>query len=159
MVGDLILRLGLRCLELLDGPGDQLRCHDDEDSIYTLSVMLTDHEDFIGGGFRIDRANSEDGDIKKRDIIELYPKQFGGVLFDSLSAHGVAKLASGHRTVFVIELWPFEDSSFDDYRPSLSKKMNYPKIPKLIRVPPSVDILVKSDKSSDIKPEDVNVEL
>ena len=55
-------------------------------------MFLTDH-DFIGGEFWIVRANSEDGDIKKRNIIELYLKQFGGVQFHSMSAHGVAKLA------------------------------------------------------------------
>lgn len=116
--------------------------------------MLTDHKDFVGGGFRIDRSRSTGS--KTKDVMEVFPNQFGGTLFDSMAPHGVAPLTSGFRTVFVIELWPLEDSSFDDFRPAFEKKMSHPKIPKLIRVTPAGDIYAHQE--NEVISEDISLE-
>jgi hypothetical protein len=128
--------LGIRCIELLEyGEQGELTWHDDEDSTYTMSIMISDTTWFTGGTFLIDRAgNTDTTPTNPKDIMRASPKQYGGLIFDSHALHAVTPIKSGMRVVLVLELWPFVDSSFDDYRPDIKVRTIRPKIPRLMRV-------------------------
>jgi hypothetical protein len=134
--------LGIRCIEVAEyGPGGELLFHYDDESIYTLSVVISSPEhDFEGGSFAI--SNNQFGKpYTSGNITTTYidPKQYGGVIFDSNMAHGITAISNGSRTAFVIELWPYEDSGFDEQRPPGSLKFQKAKIAKLLRVPVLTD--------------------
>ena len=80
--------LGFRCVEHITyPPGVGLDEHEDEDSTFTVSVLLSDHGEFGGGDFVLL------GDT--RVAAESFAKPGDGLVFDSVRAHRVTPVTSG----------------------------------------------------------------
>ena len=101
-------------------PGNQLNLHQDQDSIYTFVVMLSEPNSFTGGDFVINPKNKITHgrvDGKASNLYHSSPTQGDAILFDSNAAHGVQAISFGERWVLVLELWIYEDAGYD-LRPS-----------------------------------------
>jgi hypothetical protein len=114
--------LGVRCIELLEyEQHGELLWHEDADSIYTLTFMLGDPKAFGGGEFLIRprpwSARQNGTAISLLPLLRASPKQYGGILFDSLASHAVTTLSRGKRTVLAVELWAFEHVDITGMRP------------------------------------------
>jgi len=134
--------LGIRCIEKLDYyTGGELLLHTDNESVYTLVLLLVDHNDFTGGSFYI--KNKKDND----NTIKFNPEYGGGIMFDSESDHGVDRIITGERIVLAIELWPWVDSTIYDFRPSTFSSHILPIIPSLTVVKPVNDLVDKDETS------------
>jgi len=134
--------LGIRCIEKLDYyTGGELLLHTDTESVYTLVLLLVDHNDFTGGSFYIKNKKNDN------KIIKFNPEYGGGIMFDSESDHGVDRINTGERTVLAIEMWPWVDSTIYDYRPSTFKTQMIPIIPSLTIVKPIEDDTDKDESS------------
>ncbi len=134
--------LGIRCIEKLDYyTGGELLLHTDNESVFTLVLLLVDHNDFTGGSFYINNKNDNDKTLK------FNPEYGGGIMFDSLSDHGVDRIITGERTVLAIEFWPWLDSSIYDFRPSTITSKMIPIIPSLTIVKPVDDVVDKDETS------------
>lgn len=134
--------LGIRCIEKLDYyTGGELLLHTDDESVFTLALMLVDHNDFTGGSFYINNKNDNNKTLK------FNPEYGGGIMFDSVSYHGVDKIITGERTVLVIELWPWLDGTIYDSRPSTEISKMIPIIPTLTIVKPVEDVVDKDETS------------
>ena len=94
-----------------------------EDSVFTLMVELSQHQDYGGGGGFTILATTKGGDTEG----EAVSRSFGfgdGVLFMSEEGHGVSPVTRGRNTVLAVEFWyrvdigAAESSSDDtDYLP------------------------------------------
>ena len=123
-----VSHLGFRCIEkLMYYPGGELLYHVDHGSIYTLVIILSDENDFIGGEFQIINAD--------RSIINYKAPKKGGMLFDSNKDHGITTIKEGERHVLVVEFWPFEDTNASDRRPHEENHNFKMKVPQLLEVP------------------------
>jgi len=150
--------LGFRCIEVLEyHPGGKISMHDDEDSIYTMVVLLGQPDSFSGGDFVFEpRAMPPPKHLSSlRDVSVVdshshgprtvtlqrvtYP-HWGGVLFDSTIIHGVTPITQGVRWVLVIELWPYLDVDHTAMRPVVSVSAN-------LKVKLSHAFSVKADES------------
>eukprot|EP00607_Mallomonas_marina_P000649 CAMPEP_0182429090 /NCGR_PEP_ID=MMETSP1167-20130531/25510_1 /TAXON_ID=2988 /ORGANISM="Mallomonas Sp, Strain CCMP3275" /LENGTH=304 /DNA_ID=CAMNT_0024612421 /DNA_START=104 /DNA_END=1018 /DNA_ORIENTATION=+ len=95
--------------ELRCGAGGEPIPHEDTDSIYTISILLSDTSEFSGGEMLFQPIS---GDISSSIVIQ--PGEKGtGVIFDSLVDHAVNRVVSGERIVLAIELWPREEGDFE----------------------------------------------
>jgi hypothetical protein len=131
--------LGIRCIELLEyGEKGELLWHQDADSVYTLTFMLGDPTDFDGGEFNIyprpwsSRQNKTA--ISSLPSFKATPKQFGGVLFDSIASHAVTTLSRGKRTVLAVELWAYEHVDLTGMRPHVRYYRNRVFKPELLSI-------------------------
>jgi len=94
--------LGFRCVEHISyPPGVGLEEHEDEDSTYTISVLLSDASEYDGGHFVLL------GDTR---VAEAFAPG-DALVFDSMRAHKVTPVTAGRRRVLVVELWPFPDGA------------------------------------------------
>jgi len=94
--------LGFRCVEHISyPPGVGLEEHEDEDSTYTVSVLLSAAAEYDGGAFVLLGQTQVTEDFGPGDAL----------VFDSLRAHRVTPVTAGNRKVLVVELWPFPDGA------------------------------------------------
>jgi hypothetical protein len=94
--------LGFRCVEHISyPPGVGLEEHEDEDSTYTVSVLLSDASEYEGGNFVLL------GDTR---VAEAFAPG-DALVFASMRAHKVTPVTAGRRRVLVVELWPFPDGA------------------------------------------------
>ena len=93
-------KLGLRAGEYLEyNHTGRLGVHVDAESVFTISVSLTDAADYEGGYFHL---NSE-------HVLWKAPR-LSSVVFFSEEPHGVTEVTSGDRQVFVVEYWWDDDT-------------------------------------------------
>jgi hypothetical protein len=98
----LLPALGFRCVEHISYPvGVGLDEHTDEDSVFTVSVLISDHSEYQGGNFELLGKTEVAADFKPGD----------GLVFASEQAHRVTPVTGGTRKVLVVELWPFPDGA------------------------------------------------
>lgn len=146
--------LGIRCIEVIEYFGISnsseyhLQSHVDDDSVYTISILLSSRNSFTGGEFVMQEGSM---DIKSLpfgttiDGFHITVPQFSSVIFESLAYHRVEPVTSNSRVVLVMELWSYEDSDF-------SRKRSFPddpfvkvKVPSLLRLQA---LTAKTTKSS-----------
>ena len=93
-------KLGLHAVEYLEyNHTGRLGVHVDDESVFTISVSLTDAADYEGGYFRLD----------SEDVLWKAPR-LSSVVFFSEEYHGVTEVTSGDRQVFVVEYWWDDDA-------------------------------------------------
>lgn len=131
--------LGIRCTEILEynGAGSELLWHIDNDSIYTISIVLSDPSDVTGGNFLIYDDSIPTVEATSKSI-EISPPRFGGLIFDSETFHAVSKIANGTRMVLVLELWPYQDAKYWEFRNNGTDSSLVFKVPKMLRIPPPI---------------------
>ena len=97
--------LGFRCVEHISyPPGVGLDEHEDEDSTFTVSVLLSDRSrnEYAGGDFVLGSGAARVGS-------EAFSAG-DGIVFASEKPHRVERVTgNGTRRVLVVELWPFPD--------------------------------------------------
>jgi len=105
--------LGIRCIETLEYiESGELIYHEDIQSIYTVSILLSDPTDFTGGEFMIHVGKRKENDNSTAVMVKLDQKG-KGIFFNSLAYHGIEKIKSGRRVVLVIELWEYTDGDYE----------------------------------------------
>lgn len=77
--------------------------HFDGGSLITLDIMLSPTEDFTGGDFM---TMEKDGNFKRHTF-----EEGDCLVFQSHKYHTIDTIRSGHRKVFVMELWQGEERS------------------------------------------------
>lgn len=93
-------RLGLRAVEHLKyNNTGRLGTHSDTESVYTISVALTDAANYEGGHFRLGS-----------DQVLWKAPRLSSVVFFSEEPHGVTQVTGGDRQVFVVEFWLDDDA-------------------------------------------------
>lgn len=91
--------LGLRTAEHLEyHRKGRLGLHEDSGSVYSISVALSDVNDYEGGYFQLRSPNA----------LFKVPR-LSAILFESEATHGVTDILGGERNVFVVELWDNDD--------------------------------------------------
>jgi hypothetical protein len=91
--------LGMRCAEYLSyHKKGRLGTHDDSGSLMTLSVALSNPDDYEGGYFHLER----------KDALFKVPR-LSGIVFLAKSVHGITEIFDGERKVFVTEIWDNDD--------------------------------------------------
>jgi predicted 2-oxoglutarate/Fe(II)-dependent dioxygenase YbiX len=107
--------LGLRSAEfLVYNKTGRLGTHVDRDSIFTISVALSDGNDYEGGYFHL-----------YSDQALFKVPRLSAVVFFSESDHGITPVDSGNRQVFVVELWKDDDTPIGLPRPGFSTFANH----------------------------------
>ena len=131
--------LGFRCIEVLEyHTSGKITMHDDEDSTYTMVIMLGQPENFAGGDFVYEPrampppkyisslrdttlAKSASEGPRTVALQRVSYPHGGGILFDSTIIHGVTPVTKGVRWVLVVELWPYLDVDHTGMRPLLTE--------------------------------------
>lgn len=91
------MSLGLRTAEYLKyHTAGRLGLHGDFESVYTISVALSDPNDFEGGYFTMEHTSA---------LFKL--PRLSAVVIRSEDMHGITPILSGERRVFVVEFWPW----------------------------------------------------
>jgi hypothetical protein len=92
--------LGIRTAEGLEyRDSGRLGTHADSESIFTISIALSEEHSFEGGHFRLDSEHA---------LFKL--PRLGAVSFFAESFHGVTKVTGGDRSIFVVEIWESDDT-------------------------------------------------
>jgi hypothetical protein len=100
--------LGMRTAEALHyKTAGQLGTHIDTDSVYAISIALSDEDDYHGGLFRL---TSDYGLFKV--------PRLGAMVYFADAQHGVTQITFGKRNVFVAELWENDDVPVGTPRPA-----------------------------------------
>lgn len=103
--------LGIRTAEFLKyKKTGKLGLHVDGGSVYSMSVALSDMDDYQGGYFQ----------LTTNDALFKVPRR-GAIIFWSESSHGITDITSGERKVFVTELWNEEDVPAGRFRPNFEQ--------------------------------------
>lgn len=98
--------LRVRCVEVLEYfPGGNLSWHTDGESVYTVTAMLGDPSEFVGGDFLIQHKQSGEGLTTR-----IRPGRGNGLMFDSEAVHCVEPIDEGRRLVLCVEFWSFEEA-------------------------------------------------
>ena len=106
--------LGIRTSEYLEyRAGGNLGVHDDNESIYTVLISLSDPESYEGGEYFLE-LDDEDTDKKR---ISVKPSRLSALVFVSEVLHGVKPILSGERISFATEFWIHDDLPFGELRP------------------------------------------
>jgi hypothetical protein len=99
--------LGMRTAEALHyKTAGQLGTHIDTDSLYAITIALSDEDDYHGGLFRL---TSDYGLFKV--------PRLGAMVYFADAQHGVTQISFGKRNVFVAELWENDDVPIGTPRP------------------------------------------
>lgn len=80
--------------------------HVDSGSIFSISVALSNVDDYAGGYFH----------LLTEDALFKVPR-LSAIVFFSESSHAITQITSGERKVFVVELWEDEDTPIGMPRP------------------------------------------
>ena len=100
--------LGLRTAELLDyHTTGRLGLHVDSESLYTVSIALSDPDEYEGGAFTL-----------KSSSVQFKVPQYSAVVFYSEASHGITPITAGQRRVLVTELWELPHVPLGQSRPS-----------------------------------------
>lgn len=111
------MSLGLRTAEYLKYQTmGQLGLHGDFESVYTISVALSDPTAYEGGYFTMQHSG----------VLFKLPR-LSAVVFRSEDMHGITPLTSGERRVFVIEFWPWAHVPMGFSRPGKKRFKKYMK--------------------------------
>jgi hypothetical protein len=107
--------LGLRTTEYLSyKQSGSLGLHEDGGSVFSVSVALSEEEDYSGGYFQ----------LKTGDALFRVPRR-SAVVFFSEAEHGITEITHGERRVFVAELWEEDDAPVGLPRPRLEQFEEY----------------------------------
>ena len=99
--------LGLRTAEFLRyRTTGKLGLHEDDGSVYSISIALSDPSDYSGGYFQ----------LQTQEALFRVPKR-SAIVFFSHSTHAITDILDGERTVFVAELWEDDDTPVGIPRP------------------------------------------
>ena len=127
--------LGLRTAESLryERTG-RLGSHADYESVFSISIALSEKEDYTGGFFQ----------LESDDALFKVPR-LSAIVFFSETFHSITPITGGQRRVFVVELWEGEDVPVGIPRPDpeLWEEHKEKRRPFL---PPSEDEEVVSDE-------------
>jgi len=109
--------MGIRVIEFLSyNQLGGLGWHRDSDSIYTMSIMLSNPGEFSGGELHVLVPAGDDVQQGNASVRDIVPAAIGAggtaFIFDSEDVHRVTNITSGKRKVLVIEFWPFGDAAF-----------------------------------------------
>ena len=100
--------LGVRTAEFLHyKKTGKLGSHTDAGSVFSISVALSDINDYTGGFFQLATA----------DALFKVPRR-SAILFFSDSDHSITEITDGERKVFVVELWEEQDAPIGLPRPA-----------------------------------------
>lgn len=104
-------RLGLRTAEYLEyHTTGRLGQHADAESVFTISIAMTDPEDYQGGEFQL-----------QSDAVRFKVPRLSAVVFFSEAIHGITPITAGERRVFVTELWDYDSVPMGSSRPSVEQ--------------------------------------
>jgi len=107
--------LGLRTSEFLEyKKTGHLGRHVDGGSIFTISIMMSEADEYEGGYFHLDTEQA---------LFKL--PRLSGIVFISEDMHGITPILSGERKVFVTELWEEEDVPIGEARPDADQFEEY----------------------------------
>ncbi|KAL7570759.1 hypothetical protein ACA910_014390 [Epithemia clementina (nom. ined.)] len=109
--------LGIRTAEYLHHhTTGRLGQHAHRESLYTISIALSDPDhDYQGGYFQ----------MKEGHNVYFQPPRLSAVVFFSEATHGITPITAGQRTVFVTELWPLDHVPLGLARPSVEYFEHY----------------------------------
>ena len=108
------MTMGLRTAEYLEyRTTGRLGQHADGESVYTISVAMSNPEDYEGGYFQL-----------LSDSVKFKVPRLTGVVFFSEASHGITPITAGQRRVFVMELWPLDPVPFGMSRPSMQEYLD-----------------------------------
>jgi 2OG-Fe(II) oxygenase superfamily len=106
--------------------------HKDNDSLYTVLVMLSDPEDYDGGELymEVDRSGKQSEQQRNFDRshppMVIKPKKYSAVVFMSdENTHQVLSIHGGDRQTVGTELWEYGDAPFGIMRPSPEMWSNF----------------------------------
>eukprot|EP00977_Amphora_coffeiformis_P012231 scaffold3028_cov174-Amphora_coffeaeformis.AAC.3 len=100
--------LGIRTAEYLHyKKTGQLGSHADTGSIFSISIAMSDINDYTGGYFQ----------LATKDALFKVPRR-SAMIFFSESDHSITQITDGERKVFVVELWEEQDVPVGLPRPS-----------------------------------------
>ncbi|KAL7574777.1 hypothetical protein ACA910_017337 [Epithemia clementina (nom. ined.)] len=104
-------QLGLRTAEYLQyHTTGRLGQHADAESIFTISVALSDPDEYQGGHFQL-----------LSNAVQVKVPRLSGVVFFSEASHGITPITAGERRVFVTELWEYASVPLGSSRPSVAQ--------------------------------------
>ena len=105
------MKLGLRTAEYLDyQTTGRLGQHADAGSIMTISIAMSEPNDYEGGYFQ----------LLSSSVLFKVPR-LSAIVFYSEASHGITPIVSGQRQVFVTELWPLRHVRMGDPRPDVKE--------------------------------------
>lgn len=103
--------LGLRTAEHLRyKQSGRLGNHTDQDSVFSISVALSNMDDYTGGFFRL-----------STDEAMFKCQRRSAIVFFSESVHSISEIIGGERRVFVVELWDEADAPVGLPRPTFEQ--------------------------------------
>jgi hypothetical protein len=85
----------------------RLGMHQDSESILSISVALSNEDDYEGGFFHLHSEN----------ILFKVPR-LSAMVFFSESDHGISPIQGGDRNTFVMEIWDEDDVPLGTPRPA-----------------------------------------
>jgi hypothetical protein len=107
--------LGLRSAEFLAyNKTGRLGVHVDKDSIYTISVSLSNGNDYEGGYFHL---------YSEQALFKV--PRLSALVFFSETNHGITPVDGGNRQVFVVEMWEDDDTPIGLPRPGYNTFEDY----------------------------------
>jgi hypothetical protein len=129
------LTAGIRTSGHLSYDGwEALGPHKDNDSLYTVLVMLSDPRDYDGGELylKVDRSGHYQTNDHQRDFDEAHPpmiakpSKYSAVVFMAdENTHQVMDIKGGDRQTIGTELWEYGDAPFGIMRPSPQMWRNF----------------------------------
>ena len=103
--------LGIRTAEFLHyKQTGQLGSHADSGSVFSISIAMSDINDYKGGYFQ----------LATNDALFKVPRR-SAIVFFSESDHSITQITDGERKVFVMELWEEQDVPIGLPRPSVEQ--------------------------------------
>ncbi|KAL7558380.1 hypothetical protein ACA910_007067 [Epithemia clementina (nom. ined.)] len=110
------LTLGIRSAEYLHyRPSGRLGQHADTESMYTVSIPLSDPNDYEGGWFHLEEQLN----------VYFKPRRLSALVFFSEALHGLTPITAGTRHMLVTELWPLDHVPFGFARPTAPQFQDY----------------------------------
>ncbi|KAL7558378.1 hypothetical protein ACA910_007066 [Epithemia clementina (nom. ined.)] len=110
------MTLGIRTAEYLQyHTTGRLGQHADTGSLYTISVALSNPDDYQGGYFQ----------MKEGQNVFFRPPRLSAVVFYSEAMHGITPITAGQRKVLVAEFWSLGRPPFGFPRPSVEEMQDY----------------------------------
>lgn len=88
--------------------------HVDLETVYTMSVALSNYDSYEGGYFR----------LATKEALFKVPRR-SAVVFFGESAHGITDISKGERKVYAVELWEDDDVPTGVPRPGLADFKDY----------------------------------
>ena len=100
-------QLGIHSAEFLQyRRNGRLSLHEDDESVFTISVALSRYDDYEGGYFT----------LATREALWKVPRR-SAIVFFGESYHGITEIEKGERKVFVMEMWDQADAPVGSARP------------------------------------------